>query len=185
MVSVAISNCSPNIMYVNVHWCQNWGTLVPSDQPHRDACKQSFTRPPPPPPRPRPRGEQLCNWAGLVPGPGLVINCDIANFITTEKSCVNYLLMYWRRETCSQKPCKKHREGISIDFHLHLHLHVHLISFRWKDCSRTKPRTNSWFMEGFMDTPWTELWRDVNTSRPTELHPAPPRPRPRIRHCCN
>ena len=32
----------------------------------------------------------------------------------------------------------------------------------------------------FMDTPWTELWRDVNTSRPTELHPAPPRPAPAL-----
>ena len=31
-----------------------------------------------------------------------------------------------------------------------------------------------------MDTPWTELWRDVNTSRPTELHPAPPRPAPAL-----
>ena len=30
----------------------------------------------------------------------------------------------------------------------------------------------------FMDTPWTELWRDVNTSRPTEWHPAPPHPAP-------
>ena len=28
----------------------------------------------------------------------------------------------------------------------------------------------------FMDTPWTELWRDVNTSRPTEL----PRPAPAL-----
>ena len=141
--------------------------IVPSDQPHRDACKQSFTRPPPPPPRPAP-GPGVSNCATepawcLARGWSLIATLQIL----VQPRKVVLIICFCIEEEKNIKTW--HKESISKGF-------IFMFISFWWNAVRTEPRNKKQFMVCFMDTPWTELWRDVNTSRPTELHPAPPPP---------